>query len=373
MKVRVCFHDKCFDGASSAAIFSRFYRERINPGVEFLYTGMTHKASQPFEDGVFDGDENAIVDFKYSSSPLLTWWFDHHQSAFLKPEDAEHFRQDHSGKKFYDPSYKSCTKFLATIASEKFGFDAKPLAELIEWGDIIDGAQFKSPEAAVALAEPAMKLALVIEAAPEPNLVPQLIPDLARLSLAEVIELPLVKKHLGPLLERHRQSIDILRERTDSRGGVVYFRRQRPRSRGLQQVHPVLSVSGRALFGGRERIADAREGVGRNQPVERGSRRRESGVAMRKVRRRGARPRRSNFIRARRSRSRAPGGQGNRGNAAHLIARAAPSRTSRTRWALRCLVLESKFPRAASSMVEQLTLNQRVGGSSPPRLTTHSP
>ena len=64
---------------------------------------MTHKASQPFEDGIFDGDENAIVDFKYSSSPQLTWWFDHHQSAFLKPEDAEHFRQDHSGKKFYDP------------------------------------------------------------------------------------------------------------------------------------------------------------------------------------------------------------------------------------------------------------------------------
>ncbi|MGD1212157.1 MAG: phosphoesterase [Candidatus Acidiferrales bacterium] len=223
MRVRVCFHDKCFDGAASAAIFSRFYRERINPNAEFLYTGMTHKASQPFEDGVFDGDENAIVDFKYSSSPQLTWWFDHHQSAFLKPEDAEHFRQDHSGKKFYDPSYKSCTKFLATIASEKFGFDAKPLAELIEWGDIIDGAQFKSPEAAVGLAEPATKLALVIEAAPEPNLVPRLIPELAVRPLGEIIELPVVKKHLGPLLERHRRSIDILRERADARGGVVYF------------------------------------------------------------------------------------------------------------------------------------------------------
>jgi len=223
VKVRVCFHDKCFDGASSAAIFSRFYKERINPDAQFFYTGMTHKASQPFEDGIFDGDENAIVDFKYSSSPQLTWWFDHHQSAFLKPEDAEHFRQDHSGKKFYDPSYKSCTKFLATIASQKFGFDAKPLAELIKWGDIIDGAQFESPEAAVALAEPAMQLALVIEAAPEPNLVPLLIPDLARLSLAQIIELPLIKKHLGPLLERHRRSVDILRERADSRNGVIYF------------------------------------------------------------------------------------------------------------------------------------------------------
>jgi hypothetical protein len=223
VKVRICFHDKCFDGASSAAIFTRFYRERIHPDAEFLYTGMTHKASQPFEDGTFDGDENAIVDFKYSSSPRLTWWFDHHQSAFLKPEDAEHFRRDHSGKKFYDPTYKSCTKFLATIASEKFGFDAKPLVELIHWGDIIDGAQFASPEAAVGLAEPATKLALVIEAAPEANLVPKLIPELAYRSLDEMIELPIVKKYLGPLLERHRKSLDILRERADCRDGVIYF------------------------------------------------------------------------------------------------------------------------------------------------------
>jgi len=223
VRVRVCFHDKCFDGASSAAIFSRFYRERINPNAEFLYTGMTHKASQPFEDGIFDGDENAIVDFKYSSSPQLTWWFDHHQSAFLKPEDAEHFKGDHSGKKFYDPTFKSCTKFLATIASEKFGFDAKPIAELVKWGDIIDGAQFASAEEAVGLAEPAMQLALVIEAAPDPNLVPRLIPELAVRSLCEMIELPIVKKHLGLLLERHRRSIEILRERADARQGVVYF------------------------------------------------------------------------------------------------------------------------------------------------------
>jgi hypothetical protein len=223
LRVRVCFHDKCFDGASSAAVFSRFYRERIHPDAEFLYTGMTHKASQPFEEGIFDGDENAIVDFKYSSSPQLTWWFDHHQSAFLKPEDAEHFRNDHSGKKFYDPTYKSCTKFLATIAAEKFGFDAAPLAELIKWGDIIDGAQFASPEEAVGLGEPAMRIALVIEAAPEANLVPCLIPDLATRSLAQIEQLPIMKKHLPGLLERHKRSIDIMRERADSRDGVIYF------------------------------------------------------------------------------------------------------------------------------------------------------
>ncbi|MGH9705129.1 MAG: phosphoesterase, partial [Candidatus Acidiferrales bacterium] len=139
------------------------------------------------------------------------------------PEDAEHFRQDRSGRKFYDPTYKSCTKFLATIASQKFGFDAGPLADLIKWGDIIDGAQFASPEVAVGLAEPAMQLALVIEAAPEPDLVPKIIPDLAYKPLKEMVELPVVKKHLGPLFERHRRSMDIMRERADCRGGVIYF------------------------------------------------------------------------------------------------------------------------------------------------------
>ncbi|HEV2306065.1 MAG TPA: hypothetical protein VGR93_11135 [Candidatus Acidoferrales bacterium] len=223
MKVRVCFHDKCFDGAASAAVFSRFYRERIHADAEFCYRGMIHRAAQLFESGIFDGDENAIVDFKYSSAPQLTWWFDHHQSAFLSPADAEHFREDHSGKKFYDPTYKSCTKFIATVASEKFGFDARPLAELIHWGDIIDGAQFTSAEVAVGLKEPAMQLALVIEAAPEPVLVPKLIPEMARRSLAEMIKLPIVEKHLGPLLERHRKSIGILKERAEAREGVIYF------------------------------------------------------------------------------------------------------------------------------------------------------
>src|SRR5713101_2758619 len=162
-KVRLCFHDRCFDGAASAALFYRFYRERIHPGAEFHFTGMTHRAAQPWQEGIFDGDENAIVDFKYSSDPRLTWWFDHHQSAFLTPEDAEHFRRDHSGKKLYDPSFRSCTKFICTVAMEKFGYKAEDLKELVTWADIIDGAQYASAQEAVELRQPAMKLTLVIE------------------------------------------------------------------------------------------------------------------------------------------------------------------------------------------------------------------
>ena len=88
MKVKVFYHDRCFDGASSAALFSRFYQERIRNHVEFVFSGLLHRAGALFNEADFDGDENAIVDFKYSSSPKITWWFDHHESAFLTPDDA---------------------------------------------------------------------------------------------------------------------------------------------------------------------------------------------------------------------------------------------------------------------------------------------
>jgi hypothetical protein len=222
-KVRLCFHDRCFDGTASAALFYRFYRERFDPAAEFGFTGMTHRAAQPWEPGLFDGDENAIVDFKFSNSPKVTWWFDHHQSAFLTPADAEQFRERPGPNMFYQPEYKSCTKLIATIAGEKFGFDTKPLADLIRWGDMIDGAQYPTPQSAVELAEPATQLALVIEAAPENGLPARIIPELAYRPLNEMVRLPLVVKHLGPLLERHRRSIEILRERIDARDGVIFF------------------------------------------------------------------------------------------------------------------------------------------------------
>jgi len=222
-KVRLCFHDRCFDGTASAALFYRFYRERFDQKAEFGFTGMTHRAAQPWEAGLFDGDENVIVDFKFSNSPKVTWWFDHHQSAFLTPADAEQFRKQPGPRMFYEPDYKSCTKLIATIAKEKFGFDTKPLENLIYWGDIIDGAQYPSPESAVEMLEPATQLALVIEAAPENGLPARIIPELAYRPLVEMVKLPLVAKHLGPLLERHRKSIEILRERIDARDGVIFF------------------------------------------------------------------------------------------------------------------------------------------------------
>ena len=204
-------------------MFSRFYRERIRSDVEFVYTGLLHRAGALFDEKDFDGDENAIVDFKYSSSPNITWWFDHHESAFLSPADAAHFEQDQSNRKFYDPSFKSCTSFIAMIAEQRFGFDPLPVAELVHWTDIVDGALYESAKSAVQMQAPAMKLTMAIEAVQDPGFVKKLIPLLATQPLATTLEQPFVASVLPPLLERHQRSIDMLRQRSEEKQGTIFF------------------------------------------------------------------------------------------------------------------------------------------------------
>jgi hypothetical protein len=223
LKVRVFYHDKCFDGASSAALFSRFYQERVRSDVEFVFSGLLHRAGALFNEKDFNGDENAIVDFKYSSSPKITWWFDHHESAFLTPADATHFEQDQSNRKFYDPDFKSCTSFIAMIAEQRFGFDPTPVADLVHWTDIIDGAMYPDARSAVEMKAPAMKLTMVIESAKDSNFVPRLIPLLATKALGEILEEPFVAELLPALLERHERSISLLKERAQLKDGTLFF------------------------------------------------------------------------------------------------------------------------------------------------------
>jgi hypothetical protein len=223
MLIRVLYHDHCFDGAASAAFFSRFIAGAVHPDAEFRYTGMAHRASQTFDPALFDGDENAIVDFKYSNNPRLTWWFDHHQSAFLTPQDAEEFRRDRSGRKLYDPSYKSCASFIAAVACEHWGFRAPDLDDLVHWSVIIDGAQYPDARTAVELGSPAMKLTLVIEGAKGSDIVHKVIGWMQRRKLEEIVAEPEIQLLYVPLYERHLQSIDIIRERAHQEDGVVDF------------------------------------------------------------------------------------------------------------------------------------------------------
>jgi hypothetical protein len=228
LRVRVFYHDKCFDGACSASLFTRFHRECVVTGADYEYHGLVHRAGALFDENEFTGDENAIVDFKYSASPRITWWFDHHLSAFLTPQDQQNFldyqqSQAPPGRKFFDPNYTSCTSFLAHIGATKFGFNTAPVADLIHWANIVDGAKYESPEAAVEMAAPAMKLTLIIESSQDDAFIPRLIPLLTEMPLADVLSQPFVAGLLPPLLERHQKAIELIRSRAEERDGTIFF------------------------------------------------------------------------------------------------------------------------------------------------------
>jgi len=223
MKIKICYHGNCFDGVASATVFARFYEERINSGWEISYQPVMHRAGTLFDETIFDGDENAIVDFKYSSSAKLTWWFDHHKSAFLTSDDEAHYLADTSGKKFLDPTYKSCTKLIADIARRKFAFDAAPLEELIDWANKIDGAFYESAAEPVEMKADAFKLGLVIEADRNQKLIERIIRDLQHRSIKEVVNSSYVRELIGPVYQRHLRAIEVIKENARLVGPVVYF------------------------------------------------------------------------------------------------------------------------------------------------------
>ena len=223
MRLRLLYHGHCFDGVASAAVFTRFYLARVRPEASVDYAPLLHTAGALFDEGMFDGDENAIVDFKYSPSQRLTWWFDHHQSAFLSARDEAHFRADASGRKFWDPDSKSCTEFIARVARDEFDFHDPAHDPLVRWAHTIDGAFYESPAQPVELQEPALQLMQVIENVPEDGFFEWVIGALVARPLDEVATDEEVQRRFRPLLARHRETLEAIRRKASYERGVITF------------------------------------------------------------------------------------------------------------------------------------------------------
>ncbi len=228
MVFRVLHHNQCFDGACSAAVFTRFHRECVGTASGYDYIGLSHQpGGGEIDEAVFGPGENAIVDFKYSRSPKLTWWFDHHESAFVTPELRALFEARQLGdarrRQFFDPNYISCTGLIAAMGKRKFGFDTSALKDLLYWADIVDGARFESARMAVEMKEPALKLAMVIENAEGSEFIPRVIKLLTEMPFQEIVAQPFVAEKVGPLMEKQMAGMELVRERAGLAEGVIYF------------------------------------------------------------------------------------------------------------------------------------------------------
>lgn len=228
MHVRILYHDNCFDGAASSALFSAFYQTCIDGQATFEYIGLSHGPGDVFTEGTFHPHpqisvEHACLDFRYSPDPRLTWWFDHHQSAFLNKEDEIYFYQLGNSRHFYDPTARSCSKFLALVCQKVFHFDPQPYEELIYWADRIDGAQFDTPQSAVELKEPALQLMTWVEANRDIALKERFIYDLGHLSIEQINRQSYIRSSLDPLLDQQMRNVEIIRQFAQCENGVVTY------------------------------------------------------------------------------------------------------------------------------------------------------
>jgi hypothetical protein len=229
MKFVVATHGHCFDGLASAVLFTRLV-ERLgrtrgdDSTLEASYRACGYGNGQSRADErVLIGDETAILDYRYHPSEKLTWYFDHHRTAFASEADRTNFEaKKDTGRFFFDDGCSSCTKLIATMSRERFGVTSPELDELVAWADRIDAARFESAAQAVDRSDPVMRLVSVVEHYGDDAFLERFVPELLRRPLAEVASSPEIAARYRPLGKKHDRFVERVRESSRLQGRVVF-------------------------------------------------------------------------------------------------------------------------------------------------------
>jgi len=224
--LKIYFHDACFDGTTSAALFAAFYRDVIDQSVEVRPVGMVHKDGDPFVGIPLDADDHACVDFRFCADPRMTWWFDHHPTAFQPTTLRDVFDAKHLATWFFDPTAPSCAGLMARSLQQGWGWRPPPhLLDAVEWADTIDAAQFGSAEEAVALELPAQRLAAWLAHGRSPVDTARYVDWLSRSSLAEVAQRADVVPQLAAVEAERAVEVEAIQRLGVWAGQVIVFDR----------------------------------------------------------------------------------------------------------------------------------------------------
>jgi hypothetical protein len=221
--LKVFFHDGCFDGVSSAAMFARFYRETIDAAAVVIPVGMAHRDGDPFQGVAFDADDHACVDFRFSPAPELRWWFDHHATAFQPAALRQVFEARQLPTHVFDAAAPSCAGLIARTLARDWSWSVPDtLRELAAWADRVDSLDYDSAATAVALTEPAQRLSVFLTSSP-PAATAQCVRWLEQQALAEVAARPEVDAAARQALAERASTLALLRQRAVRRGDVICF------------------------------------------------------------------------------------------------------------------------------------------------------
>jgi len=211
-------------------MFTRLYRRRFpDDGASFTYRGAGYGPGQNGVDPkVLSGDVNAILDFRFAAVRQLTWYFDHHVSAFVTPTERAFYEQavaegEARGERrmFHDGAYSSATKLIADVGRQRFGLDPAPTEELVRWADMIDSASFPSAAMAVERKEPELRLMTIVENLGDDGFLAKMVSRLLEKPLSEVARSEDLAQLYEPLGRAHESFVKLVEKRATRLGHVV--------------------------------------------------------------------------------------------------------------------------------------------------------
>lgn len=222
-RLSIATHGHCFDGLASAVTFTALYAA-LHPddAVEVRTRGFDYFGRDSgVTDADLDGDDNVILDYRYTASPRLTWYFDHHATAFRTPADRAAFDGGLPALGFFQPEGSSCTRLVATVARERFGVELARTDDLVEWADRIDSARFDDVEEVVFRPAPALLLASYVERHGSTEVLGDLCARLRAGTLDEVLADPGIARRVAELRDEKLRGLDVQREAARVDGEVV--------------------------------------------------------------------------------------------------------------------------------------------------------
>jgi len=208
-------------------MFTRLYGHVSGPGASFAYHASGYGPGQNGVDPkILDGDVNAILDFRFSAAPQLTWYFDHHVSAFATPDERAVYERTASEigvarRMFHDGTYSSATKLIADVGRDRFGLDPAPIEDLVKWADMIDSAAFPDAKMAVERKEPELQLMTVVEHMGNDAFLSRMVPRLLESSLFDVARSDDVAQAYQPLRVAHEAFVKLVEQRSEIIGSAV--------------------------------------------------------------------------------------------------------------------------------------------------------
>lgn len=160
MELKIYYH-RDFDGISAGAMLAQAL-EDTGREKDVEWSGVNFDRTMEWDQFGL-GERFAVVDFHFHRR--AEYWFDHHPTTFLTPEDESLFVED--DKRSFDPTSPSCPPIILKHARETWGWDpGDRWDELVHWSNIIDAAGFKHAKQALFDMDPALRIMRALTAAP---------------------------------------------------------------------------------------------------------------------------------------------------------------------------------------------------------------